>query len=118
MLDKDATALLAAVNEACRGGGFKIVEEEDFVRAVPKEAIPRTLSLLEENHFIELRYAEEGTYCVRTMPEGIRYLELSKREQAERERTRRDVFLGAFFGSAAGSAAVILLELLRIVLRV
>ncbi len=101
--------MLAAVNEACRGGGFKIIEEDDLARIVPKEDVGKTLSLLEEKRLIELRYADEGTYCVRTMPEGRSYLERVRRENAERERGRRDTVLGAFFGALAGGFAAALL---------
>ena len=104
--------MLAAVNEACRGGGFKIIEEDELAGIVPKEDIAKTLILLGEKKLIELRYADEGTYCVRTMPEGRSYLERLERENTEKNRGRRDLFLAAFLGSfAGGSAAAVLVAL-------
>ncbi len=103
--------MLAAVNEACRGGGFKIIEEDDLARVVPQEEVQKTLAYLEQKRLIELRYAEEGTYCVRTMPEGRSYLERVKRETAERDRSRRAIFWGAFFGAAAGGFAAALIAI-------
>lgn len=108
MLEENACAMLAAVNEACRGGGFKIIEEDELARVVAKEDVPKTLAYLEQKRLIELRYADEGTYCVRTMPEGRSYLERCKRETAERRRGRRELFLYSFFGAAAGGFAAAL----------
>ncbi len=120
MLDERSAALLAAVNDACTGGGFKIIEQEELARALPggEDDVGKTLSFLAENNFIELRYAEEGTYCVRPMPAGRTFLERSQREKREREQSRRDVLfhaaIGAFLG---GFAAALLMGLALLILR-
>lgn len=112
MLEENACAVLAAVDEACRGGGFKIVEEDDLARRIPREEVKRTLAYLEERRLIELRYAEEGTYCVRTMPAGRSYLERAKQEKTERLKDRREVFFAALAGAFSGGAAAALIALL------
>ncbi len=118
MLDEISGALLAALNEYCEGGGFKIVEEADLLRLVPatQEELSRRMSYLEDKRFIELRYAEDGAYCVRILPAGRGYGLQVKREQAEKTRSRRDLFfasaLGAFAGGALSGTIVLLLSLL------
>lgn len=117
MLDENCAALLAAINGACIGGGFKIIEEQELARCLPEEGnIVRMLSQLEEKKLIELRYAEEGTYCVRPMPAGRTFAERVQREKFEARRSRREVLvcavLGAFFGAFTAALLVGLLELL------
>ncbi len=120
MLDESSAALLAAIIGACPGGGFVILEEEELRRAMPRGAdVAKSLSCLEERRFIELRYAEDGTYCVRTMPAGRSYAERSEAENSERRRARRETFRYAFWGSfAGGSLGAVLLLLFEVLLRV
>lgn len=114
MLDEKSEEILSAVNDLCGGGGFKIVDEEDLRRALPagEGDVGRILSFLEEKQLIELRYAEEGTYCVRTMPAGRSYAERSRLELCERERSRRDVLFYAALGAFLGSFVAALLSFL------
>ena len=121
MLDERSAAVLAAINGACTGGGFKIMEEEELARSLPEggEDVEKTLSYLAENRFIELEYAEAGTYCVRPMPAGRAFAAQSAFEQREREKSRLEVLkfsaLGAFLG---GFAAMLLMGLARLLFRV
>ena len=118
MLDEKSTAILSAINELCPGGGFEIVEEQELVRAVPegKGDVARILAFLEEKRLIELRYADEGTYCVRTMPAGRTFAERSERERLARVRGRREVLYaaaaGGFLGGLAAGLIVLLLALI------
>ncbi len=106
--------MLAAVNGACEGDGFKIIEEEELGRVLPEgnSGVARTLAYLEEKRLIELRYAEEGTYCVRTMPAGRSYSERMARERAERRKLRTQTLLfaalGAFLGGFVAAALALL----------
>lgn len=96
----------------CRGG-FQILEEGELSRYLGEgESVPEALARLSEKKFIELRYAEEGTYCVRTMPEGRSYAERIRREERERRGMRRALFTSAFWGGASGGAAVAFLAFL------
>ena len=114
MLDESSAAVLAAINGACTGGGFKILEEKELARVLPAggEDVAKTLSFLAENHYIELRYAEEGTYCVRPMPAGRLFSEYEEREKREREKRRADVFRFAAIGAFLGGFAAALLHIL------
>ncbi len=121
MLDECSAALLAAVNDACVGGGFIILEERELLRAFPggEGDVGKTLAYLADKKLIELRYAEDGTYCVRTMPAGRSYAERTEREKREREKSRRDLLLWSFCGSFLGGALVALIgTLLGVLLHV
>lgn len=103
MLDEGSRALLTAVNDVCADGGFKIVDEAELNKLCPLNVeIAETLSFLEESGFLELRYAEEGTYCVRVLPKGRSFAEREDSERRASTRTRRDMFWFAFFGALLG----------------
>ena len=105
MLDENSAALLAVINNASAGGGFVILEEGELGRALKEGSdVEKELAFLEEKKYIELRYAEDGTYCVRTMPAGRCYAERSQSERREKARGRREALLSSFFGGLAGGA--------------
>ena len=111
MLDESSAAVLAAINGACTGGGFKILEEKELARALPAggEDVAKTLSFLAENHYIELRYAEEGTYCIRVLAAGREYLPRLKQDAKEAALERTRVALCAALGGALGGMFSVLL---------
>ncbi len=121
MLDERTQALLAGIADLCKGDGFHIIEERELKNLAPFEEgeIGRIISRLAEKEFIELRYAEEGTYCVRALPAGKSYTERARQEASERSRTRREVLFfaaaGAFLGSTLSALFVFLVGLLRYV---
>ncbi len=118
MLDEGSRALLAAVNGMCERGGFKIIEEGELVRAcrLDAETMRQTMALLAEKKLIELRYAEDGTYCVRPLPAGKGYLAREAQEARERGKMHREAFLfgagGAVLGGALSALFAFVLALL------
>lgn len=114
MLDERGSALLEKINGICCGSGFKIFEEEDllssFSGGLQQEELKSLLCDLEEKRYIEIRYAEDGVYCLRPLPEGKLYFEALRRQRREGVRRRTDAFflsaLGGFLGSLAGAFLV------------
>ena len=107
MLDEKTGALLAAINERC-GEGYKIIEERELAERLSsrggaeKGEIRAMLSFLEAERYIEVRYAEEGLYCVKPLAEGRKYFEQERlRERTSRVR-RRSEFLISFAGALLG----------------
>ena len=117
MLDERASALLEKINTLCGEGGFKIAEEGELLSCLSagatKEDVKRALSCLEERRYIEIKYAEEGIYCLRPLPEGRLYFQTLKEQRREGVRRRADGFflsmLGGFSGALIGGLFVILL---------
>lgn len=121
MLDKRTGALLFQINALCKEGGYKIIEERELLSrqsgsAEDKECLSRTLSYLKERGYIDIRYAEEGVYCLCPLPDGRLYFENVLRERSEDSRRRRSMFAltlaGAFVGSFVGALLVWLIGLL------
>ena len=107
MLDEKTGALLSAINERCGEGCYKIMEERELLGGFPRGAVDKAaldamLSHLADGRYIDVRYAEEGVYCVRPLPEGRRYSEEVRRERTERFLRRRDALLCSLFGALAG----------------
>ena len=118
MLDERSEILLGAINEMCAGGTFKIVESDELARLVPgyEGDVGRIVTYLAERRLIELRYAEDDAYCVRTMPEGRSYVERTERERRERAKSRREVLVFSAFGAfIGGMVATFLVFLVRLV---
>lgn len=113
MLDKRTGVLLSKLNEVCAEGSFKLVEEDELLSCFParfgvdKEGLAQIMTYLEEHKYVEIRYAEEGEYCVCVLPEGRKYSETVREEKTTSSRRRRDTVLmtavGAFLGAFVGA---------------
>lgn len=108
--------VLSAV-DAATGGSFKVLDAADLLSAVPsggdEAEVAGALRSLSAEGYIEVRYAEGGTYCLRSLPKGRAHGERvrAERERAEREEARRRrawrrgvlaVFFSALLGAFAG----------------
>ena len=121
MLDQRTSILLEKINELCAGGGFKIAEEGELLSCFPsylktdKEELSRILRYLEERRYIDVKYAEEGVYCLCPLPEGRLYFENAREKRYEGARRRREMFfvtaLGAFLGGFLGTLVVYMISL-------
>ena len=121
MLDERTRILLDKINELCKEGGFKIIEENELLSCFPASAkvdggeLKRILQYLEERRYIELKYAEEGVYCLCPLPEGRLYFENALQKRYEGARRRREILcltaLGAFSGGFLGSLLVYMISL-------
>lgn len=101
-LDERTGALLERLGDLCTGGGYHLLEEADLAGFVPEGTLPETLSYLADCRCVDVRYAENGTYCIRLLPAGRAYASHA-RERAREGRLRlKRTALFAFFGSFAG----------------
>ena len=104
MLDRRTGALLQKLNTLCKSAAFCMVEEEDLLfSGEDSESVKGMLGFLEDRGYLQLRYAEEGEYCVRILPEGRLYFERAQAERREEVRRSRREALSAFFGALGGS---------------
>lgn len=119
-------AIFDKIAEACRGGGYAIVDGEELADAVPDggrrsaDDIETSLKELQRGGFIDIKYARGGTYCVTALKARPQEREESNAAQSAPEPSPTVVevkekvnsfaaamyALAAFFGAAAGSAIV------------
>ncbi len=112
MLDEKTGALLSAINERC-GEGYQIIEERELAERLSSRGgadggeIRAMLSFLEAERYVEVRYAEDGLYCVKPLAEGKKYFEQERlREKNFRTRRRGEFWLssaGALLGAFLGT---------------
>ena len=113
MLDQRTATLLNHVNALCADGTYKIIEQEELLSCFPAkmgmdgESLSKTVSYLQENGYLDVKYAQDGTYCLCPLPEGRMYVERARAAKSDVSRRRRDIVLmtaiGAFIGAFAGS---------------
>ena len=121
MPDVRSGMLLHKLNELCRDGGFRIVEEDELLSCFSEkygadsEDVRTMIEFLRAEGYLDVQYAEEGVYCVRPLPEGRRYTERRFQQQCEEVRRRRLLLWctasGSFLGSLLGAFAVLLVSL-------
>ena len=121
MLDKLTSAVLAVVN-AETNGAYKVLEGEEILAALPVRlaanptSVSNALRYLAERGYIDMRYAEKGTYCVCSLPKGRTYDETVGAERYRGEKAFRNqilyTFLCALLGGLIGGGIVGLLFLL------
>lgn len=113
MPDKRTYLLLEKILSLCDGGGYKIVEESELLSCFPvklqtdAEGLAHMVRYLSEHRLIDVKYAEQGVYCLAPLPEGRMLEEQTKSGRTETVRRRVSVllftalgaFLGAFFGA-------------------
>ena len=114
MLDRETSLLLEKIVASCGEGGYKIIDETDLCACVPEGSdVKELLGFLQDNRYVDVRYAEDGVYCLRPMPEGKMYFERAREEREEHRRRRRDIALfsalGAFAGGLLGALAAMLI---------
>lgn len=119
MLDKRTHLLLSRIVLLCADGSYRVVEEKDLLSCFPErvktdgEGLFHMLRYLREHGYIDVKYAEEGVYCLSPLPEGRMYDERMRRERSEGVKRRAFLFvctlLGAFAGAFAGAGLAVLL---------
>lgn len=110
--------MLSRIVELCSDGSYKVVEEKELLSCFPPklktdgEGLAHILRFLREHDYIDVRYAEEGVYCLSPLPEGRMYDERTRRERGETRKKRLYLFvftlLGAFAGAFAGACLAVL----------
>ena len=104
MLDRRTGRLLQKLNTLCEGAAFCIVNEEELLfEGEDSESVKGMLGFLEDRGYLQLRYAQEGEYCVRMLPDGRLYFERAASQKREEARRSRNEALCAFFGALGGA---------------
>ncbi len=116
MLDKRTERLLKKLNFLCKSGGYCILEGDELLfEGEDDDSVKGMLGYLQDRGYLDMRYAEEGEYCLRLLPEGRLYSERENRERSGEKKRLKTLAccsaLGAFFGALLGGGIVILISL-------
>ncbi len=117
MLDVRTATLLRHVNTLCAAGKYEVIEEDELLSCfspkteMDKESLAKTVEYLTERKFIDVKYAENGVYCLCPLPEGRLYAERVQTAKSDGKRRRRDMVcttaIGAFVGAFLGSLVAV-----------
>ena len=103
MLDRRTGRLLQKLNALCTSAAFCIIAEEELLfEGEDSESVKGMLDFLEERGYLQLRYAQEGEYCVRMLPDGRLYFERAAAQKREEKNRARLQALCAFLGALGG----------------
>lgn len=86
MLDKKTSATLKILNAICEEGTYKVIDYNSLIEKFParykttKEALEQNLDYLKTGQYIDIKYAENDTYCLSVLPKGRMILEDNSRE--------------------------------------
>ena len=116
MLDHLTAAVLVIVN-AGSDGSYKVLETSDFLSALPdrlktdEAGLDNSLRFLSERGYIDVKYSDNGTYCLCSLPKGRMYAENTAAEAAEKKAKGKFflLFAAAFVGALIGSFAACIL---------
>ena len=111
MLDKLTKFVLDKIN-AASDGSYKVMDAEDFLSA-DENGVSNAVKYLSERGYVDLKYADNGTYCVCSMPKGRQYVETARVSDTDASRIKRSFFAaacaGGLFGALIGGALVALI---------
>lgn len=112
MLDKRSKSALRYFVQECNVGGYKILEVEDILAALPKkynadeETLAQIVKYLENGEYISVKYADKNQYCLCPLPFGRQFIE----NIDQTEKNNKKIMLGAikngiilFFCSLTGA---------------
>lgn len=108
MLDKLTQCVLNKIN-ADSDGSYKVMETEDFISAMPAKScadetgVANAIRYLYERGYVDLKYAESGTFCVCSLPKGRQYAETARLPENGSVYRKRTLFAIAFSGGLFGS---------------
>lgn len=116
MLDKITSAVLEIVNAGTEGS-YKVMETADFLALLPakrktdEQGLANALKFLGERGYIDVKYSDNGTYCLCSLPKGRMYAENTAAEAAEKKAKGKFflLFAAAFVGALIGSLAACIL---------
>lgn len=100
-LDERTGAALERLETLCAGEGYHMIEAAELAPLTAAEAA-QALVFLAEAHCVDIRYAENGTYCLRVLPAGRASAAHARERAREMRLFRRRSALGSLFGALAG----------------
>lgn len=114
MLDKKTSATLKILNAICEEGTYKVIDYNNLISKFPnrykvnKEALDQNLNYLKTGQYIDIKYAENDTYCLCVLPKGRMVLEDASRENRTMSRVNKMLILTMFVSGIMAFAGAFL----------
>ena len=89
MLDIKSQIVLKILIKECKNGGYKIIEPDDVISAMPEryrvdyDGLKNILTFLEHSDCISIKYDDDGVFCLCVLPFGYKTIE-NKTEQKKK----------------------------------
>lgn len=102
MLDKKTLATLKVLCNICENGGYKVIEFNNLINKIPakfkptKEGLDQNLEYLKSGQYIDIKYAENDTYCLCVLPKSLAILEDKTLENKTISRANKMLILTMF----------------------
>lgn len=118
MLDKLTQFVLVKINTDS-DGSYKVMDSSDFLSALPSKmtadenGVANAIRFLNERRYIDVKYADSGTYCVCSLPKGRQFAESETVSEPRGGKDKRLLFgiafAGGFTGALLGGALIAVL---------
>ena len=89
MIDLKSQAVLKILIKECKSGGYKLIEQDDVISAMPerykvdRDGLKNILTYLEHSDCISIKYDDDGVFCLCVLPYGYKLAE-NKSEQKKK----------------------------------
>ncbi len=106
MLDKKTAKTLKVLNSICEEDTYKVIDYNSLIEKFPnrfktsKEALDQNLEYLKAGQYIDIKYAENDTYCLSVLPKGRMVLEDEGRENKTMKRINKMFILSIIISGA------------------
>ncbi|MCL2228242.1 MAG: hypothetical protein FWC00_00255 [Firmicutes bacterium] len=108
MLDKQTSKFLKVIAKICEDGSYKIIEKS-FLSAYTA-SVDQMIRFLQDNEMIDVKYSDEGVYCLSVLPKGRVTIETARTGGRNPKIGNRNLliligvaFLASFIGAFLGT---------------
>lgn len=121
MIDLKSQIVLKILIKECKNGGYKLVEPDDVISAMPerykvdRDGLKNILTYLEHSDCISIKYDDDGVFCLCVLPFGYKLIE-NKTDQKKKGLTfplkiYLYIFIISFIASFLGAALAKLISI-------
>lgn len=118
MLDRKSFKVLKVLNSICEEGTYKVIDYDSLIEKITgdkgsnKLAIDQILEHLKIGQYIDIKYAENSTYCLSVLPKGRMIIEESINSSKTQKRSNLMLALTVVFSGVMAFVGAFLAILL------
>lgn len=118
MLDRKSFKVLKVLNSMCEEGTYKVIDYDSLIEQISsgkntnKLALDQILEHLKIGQYVDIKYAENNTYCLSVLPKGRMIIEESINSSKTQHRSNLMLALTVVFSGIMAFAGAFLAILL------